>query len=224
MPQTPDAYTSFLVALRDAYSAGGAAPSAFRPGAQGISPFGAGAGSDGPGIPGIPGGGAGGGTVPGTAITGANLLEGILGGGPAGSSLEQRVSALRGGGQSDPSGISTGEFDNLQGGDLDMLSSILQFGPLAVPLILGQLAFGDAAGPSGFGADATGGDPFVFGGPAPAGLDLGGATAGVDFGSNPFNPAGGLSFGGGGGGSDGSLSFGGGGGNSSQFDTPEFGV
>lgn len=223
MPHTPDPYTSFLVGLRDAYSAGGASSSAFRAGAQGISPFGgrAGVDSDSAGIAGIAGGavggGAGGGTVPGTAITGPNLLEGILaGGGPSGG-LQQSVGGLGfgfggGGGESEPGGLVSGELDNLQGGDLRMLSTLLNFGPLAIPLILGQLVFDDAtAGPAGFGADATGGDPFTFGGTS--GLDLGGNTAGVNFGSDPLtNPSGGVNFGGGGGGGGGGLSFGGGGG------------
>ena len=191
----PDPYVAFLTALDQAHAAAGPRANAFRPGSQGI-PGPSGVSSDASGAPGSVSGGVagtgGGGSVPGTATTGPNLLADIIQGGgspndPIADDLVTRT-LFQGSDRSDPSGISQGEFDNLQGGDIATLLGIVTGGIGAIPSIFGSLSASDALGlppstslfdtlsvdeilalaggeggePGDFGTLARGGEPFEF--------------------------------------------------------------
>lgn len=86
-------------------------------------------------------GGIAGGGVPLTSTSGSSVGNALLGGGGggAGDPLSRQVlssGALRPREPNNPSGASQGEFDNLQGGDANLLKSILSGN---LPLMLGLL-------------------------------------------------------------------------------------
>lgn len=136
-----------------------------------------------PGV--VAGSGVPGGSVPGTATTGDAVMDAILGGGAGGSDpVAQQVAeaGLRLGlGGSGP-GERGDRGAGVSGGDLRTFASILG-GPTAIPSILANVVGNDVfgfdpstsglinnllaleeseAGASGFGVNATGGEPFSF--------------------------------------------------------------
>lgn len=111
-------------------------------------------------------GGISGGGVPGTATTGSSIAGALGGSGGAALSSDssaQQVNALQDflkrDGPSDPSGISTGELDNLQGGNARMLGSVMTGNPLALIALLGQAVSGE-----GSLGQSVGGPDFSVGG------------------------------------------------------------
>ena len=123
-------------------------------------------------IPGLPGGGEGdpgnvigalgsggisAGGVPGTATTGSSIANSLIGGGVGGDPLAQQVAASFGAGGSfglgsrepnNPSGASLGEFDNLQGGDADLLKGVLSGNPLLMLALIGNAIANEGSIPS----------------------------------------------------------------------------
>ncbi len=181
-----DPYVAYLTALQDAYAASGEGPNAFVPGAQGVPALGQAAGAgEGPGgiggIGGIAGGvGAGGASVPGTATTGANLLDAIVTGGLPATSPAAAPLARRG---LLPGEESTADRAGRGGGDVSTLLGLLSGGILAVPATLGSLVLSQAAGlPPSTGLLSAGGLAELAGldGSTPgfgaSGVDLGGAV------------------------------------------------
>lgn len=177
MPHGPDPYVAFLSSLQDAYAASGGPSNTFTPGAQGVpgaapgtaDPGGVGGGIAG-GAAGVGGGGA---SVPGTATTGAGILESINSGqlpvsSPSANDLVDRL--FGGGGEPGERGdLGAG----VTGGDLETLLAVLG-GPASMPLILASLVMSDAMGlppdPSLLGTTSLADLAFGGGDPADVGL------------------------------------------------------
>lgn len=222
----PDPYVAFLSSLQDAHAAAATGANAFTPGVQGIPGApGASPGSTPGSIVGGGGVGIGGGaSVPGTATTGSSVLEDILSGARPSASPSEVVAFLGGLGRGTEPG-ERGDFEGTGGGDLGTLAAVMG-GPMAMGTVLGSLVLSDMLGlppttSMGLSDLLGGGDPAAVGlTPAiTSGVvsDINNIDASLDavFANNP------TLFGGGGGGSESQSSSGG---NSSQFDTPEFGV